>query len=93
MEAYVDADRAVEEVYRSDWGRILACLIRLFNDFELAEEVAQEAFAAAVDSWRAAGVPKLLAPGLFKPLGTRASIDCEGERDSPKQCVPWPSPL
>ena len=59
METYVDADRAVEEVYRSDWGRIVATLIRLFNDFELAEEVAQEAFAAAVHTWRETGVPEL----------------------------------
>jgi RNA polymerase sigma-70 factor (ECF subfamily) len=54
-----DSDQAVEEVYRSDWGRILATLIRLFNDFELAEDLAQEAFAAAVDQWRTAGVPEL----------------------------------
>lgn len=59
METHIDADRAVEEVYRSDWGRILATLIRLFNDFELAEEVAQEAFAAAVHTWRETGVPEL----------------------------------
>jgi RNA polymerase sigma-70 factor (ECF subfamily) len=52
-----ESDQAIEEVYRSDWGRILATLIRLFNDFELAEEVAQEAFAAAVDQWRASGIP------------------------------------
>jgi RNA polymerase sigma-70 factor (ECF subfamily) len=54
-----EADQAVEEVYRSDWGRILATLIRLFNDFEMAEEAAQEAFAAAVDHWRTSGVPEL----------------------------------
>src|SRR5580700_10932778 len=53
-----DADEAVEEVYRSDWGRIVAALIRLVGDFEMAEESAQEAFAAAVDQWRAAGVPE-----------------------------------
>src|SRR6266571_7101956 len=53
-----EADRAVEEVYRSDWGRIVATLIRLVGDFELAEEAAQEAFSAAVDQWRAYGVPQ-----------------------------------
>lgn len=53
----LDATAAVEEVYRSDWGRIVATLIRLFNDFDLAEEVAQEAFAAAVDQWRESGIP------------------------------------
>lgn len=52
------ADDAVEEVYRSDWGRIVATLIRLVGDFEVAEEAAQEAFAAAVTQWRTAGVPQ-----------------------------------
>ncbi|HEV3199300.1 MAG TPA: RNA polymerase sigma factor [Bryobacteraceae bacterium] len=52
-----DATTAVEEVYRTDWGRIVATLIRLVGDFDLAEESAQEAFAAAVDQWRVSGVP------------------------------------
>jgi RNA polymerase sigma-70 factor (ECF subfamily) len=52
-----DAAKAVETVYRADWGRIVATLIRLIGDFDLAEECAQEAFAAAVDQWEASGVP------------------------------------
>src|ERR1700736_527114 len=55
---HLDADQAVEAVYRSDWGRIVAALIRLVGDFELAEEAAQEAFAAAVDQWRLDGIPE-----------------------------------
>src|SRR5438034_130972 len=54
----LDANVAIEKVYRSDWGRIVATLIRLYGDFELAEEVAQEAFAAAVDQWRYSGIPE-----------------------------------
>jgi len=53
-----DASAAVDAVYRSDWGRIVATLIRLVRDFDVAEEAAQEAFAAAVDQWGAAGVPE-----------------------------------
>jgi RNA polymerase sigma-70 factor, ECF subfamily len=53
-----EAATAVEEVYRSDWGRIVATLIGLVGDFDLAEESAQEAFTAAVDQWRASGVPE-----------------------------------
>ena len=49
---------AVDAVYRSDWGRIVATLIRQFGDFELAEDAAQEAFTAAVDQWRTDGVPE-----------------------------------
>ena len=51
------AGEAVDAVYRSDRGRIVATLIRLVRDFDLAEEAAQEAFAAAVDQWPTAGVP------------------------------------
>jgi predicted RNA polymerase sigma factor len=40
-----------QAVYNSDWGRIVATLIRSFGDFDLAEEAAQEAFAAAVDQF------------------------------------------
>src|SRR5579863_5177945 len=58
MAANANATAAVEEVYRSDWGRIVATLIRLFGDFDLAEECAQEAFAAAVHQWRDSGVPE-----------------------------------
>ena len=53
-----DANAAVDAVYRSDWGRIVATLIRLVGDFDVAEEAAQEAFAAAVDQWRSTGVPE-----------------------------------
>jgi len=53
-----EAAAAVEAVYRSDWGRIVATLIGLVGDFDLAEESAQEAFAAAVDQWRTSGVPE-----------------------------------
>ena len=53
-----DAATAVEEVYRSDWGRIVAILIGLVGDFDLAEESAQETFTAAVDQWPLTGVPQ-----------------------------------
>ena len=53
-----DADEAVEALYRSDWGRIVAALIRLVGDFEIAEEAAQEAFTAGVNQWRISGVPE-----------------------------------
>src|SRR3981189_255123 len=53
----VEANAAVQAVYNSDWGRIVATLIRSFGDFDVAEEAAQEAFAAAGDQWRDSGVP------------------------------------
>src|ERR1700704_2749821 len=54
----LEADQAVDALYRSDWGRIVAALIRLVGDFEVAEEAAQEAFAAGVNQWRGSGVPE-----------------------------------
>jgi RNA polymerase sigma-70 factor, ECF subfamily len=55
---HLDITTAIEAVYRSDWGRIVATLIRFFGDFDLAEEAAQEAFAAAVEQWSQSGVPE-----------------------------------
>ena len=51
------ANVTVDAVYRSDWGRIVATLIRQFGDFELAEDAAQDAFTAAVDQWPTEGIP------------------------------------
>src|SRR3977135_1121793 len=55
---HLDADEAVEVLYPSDLGRIVAALIRLVGDFEIAEEAAQEAFTAGVNQWRTGGVPE-----------------------------------
>ena len=54
---YRKADEVIAELYRTDWGRIVAALIRLVGDFELAEEAAQEAFAAAIHQWREGEIP------------------------------------
>lgn len=68
----LDPAVAVEEVYRSDWGRIVATLIRLVGDFDLAEEVAQEAFTIAVDQWRESGVPELPRAWIIKTAHNKA---------------------
>src|ERR1043165_5739141 len=53
-----NANVTVDAVYRSDWGRIVATLIRQFGDFELAEDAAQDAFTAAVPQWPTEGIPE-----------------------------------
>ena len=53
-----DVNAAIDKVYRSDWGRIVAILIRVTGDFDLAEEVAQEAFSIALDQWPLSGIPE-----------------------------------
>jgi len=47
----------VEQAFRDEWARVLATLIGLLGDFELAEEAAQQAFAVATERWPADGVP------------------------------------
>jgi RNA polymerase sigma-70 factor (ECF subfamily) len=63
----------VDAVYRSDSRRVLATLIRLLGDFDLAEEAMHDAFAEAVEQWRRDGVPKnpaawLISTGRFKAI-------------------------
>jgi RNA polymerase sigma-70 factor, ECF subfamily len=50
-------DAAVARAFREDWGRIVATLIGALGDWDLAEECAQEAFAAALPAWRRDGIP------------------------------------
>src|SRR5262245_35377089 len=47
----------IEDVFHAEHGRILATLIRLLGDFDLAEDALQDAFATAIEQWPAAGVP------------------------------------
>ena len=64
---------SIEAVYRSDSRRVLATLIRLLGDFDLAEEALHDAFAAAVEQWPREGVPAnprawLISTGRFKAI-------------------------
>ena len=67
-------DRVVEEVFRREAGRVLATLIRLLGDFDLAEEARQEAFTAAIEQWAAAGVPTNPCAWLIK-TGRNKAVD------------------
>jgi RNA polymerase sigma-70 factor (ECF subfamily) len=66
------ANAAVDAVYRSDWGRIVATLIRSFGDFDVAEEAAQDAFAAAVNQWPSEGVPSSPAAWIIQAAKHKA---------------------
>lgn len=64
---------AIDTVYRQESRRILATLIRLLGDFDLAEEAMQDAFAAAVERWPLEGVPAnprswLISAGRFRAI-------------------------
>jgi RNA polymerase sigma-70 factor, ECF subfamily len=72
-EAVEEARNAVDTVYRSESRRVLATLIRLLGDFELAEEALHEAFKAALEQWPRDGVPAnprtwLVSAGRFKAI-------------------------
>jgi len=65
----------VEDIYRAESRRILATLIRLLGDFDLAEEALQNAFAAAIATWPRDGMPEnprawLVSTGRFKAVDT-----------------------
>jgi RNA polymerase sigma-70 factor (ECF subfamily) len=67
------ARETVDSVYRTDSRRVLATLIRLLGDFDLAEEALHDAFAAALEQWARDGVPAnprawLVSTGRFKAI-------------------------
>jgi len=65
--------RTLDQVFHEDWGRVLATLIGLFGDFELAEEAAQEAFAIAADHWPRDGTPSNPRAWLIRTARNRAT--------------------
>ncbi|HEV3275372.1 MAG TPA: RNA polymerase sigma factor [Terriglobia bacterium] len=91
---------AVEAVYRSDSRRVLATLIRLLGDFELAEEALHDAFAAAMQQWPQDGIPAnprawLVSTGRFKAIDAmrrRARFDASvvelARRVEPESAAP-----
>src|SRR6201986_5301485 len=62
----------LDSLYRADSGRILASLIRLLGDFDLAEEAMHEAFASALSVWPASGVPDNPRPWLISTARFKA---------------------
>jgi len=83
-----DVSRIIETLYRSESGRILATLVGLLGDLDLAEEVMHEAFATALDRWPHDGIPEkprpwLISAARFKAIdGIRRRTRFDGvERD------------
>ena len=64
-----DAAEAVTRAHREEWARVVATLARQFGDLDVAEEMAAEAFAAAVEHWPADGVPP--SPGAWLTVTAR----------------------
>src|SRR6266705_3257049 len=64
--------RTIETLYRAESGRVLATLVRLLGDLNLAEESMHEAFAAALESWTLAGIPDKPRPWLISTARFKA---------------------
>jgi len=86
----------IESVYRAESRRVLATLIRLLGDFDLAEEALQEAFAAAVEKWPAEGIPSnprawLVSTGRFKAIDRlrRSQREVSDDHDMPQEAAEY----
>ncbi|MFI9843145.1 RNA polymerase sigma factor [Nonomuraea sp. NPDC051941] len=65
-------ETAVERVFREEYGRSVAVLVRVFGDIDIAEEAVQEAFSVAVRQWPSAGVPPSPAGWIITTARNRA---------------------
>jgi RNA polymerase sigma-70 factor (ECF subfamily) len=65
-------NQTIETLYRTESGRVLATLVRLLGDLDLAEEVMHEAFAAALESWPQTGIPVNPRPWLISTARFKA---------------------
>jgi RNA polymerase sigma-70 factor, ECF subfamily len=80
---------AVERVFREEYGRLIASLVRRFGDIDIAEEAAGEAFVAALERWPEHGVPPNPGGWLTTTAGNRAidRIRREKQRDAKHQAA------
>jgi len=70
--APVQVSKTIETLYRTESGRVLATLVRLLGDLDLAEEAMHEAFAAALESWPQTGIPDNPRPWLISTARFKA---------------------
>ena len=80
---------AVEQVFREEYGRLIATLVRRFGDIDIAEEAASEALVVALEKWPESGVPPNPGGWLTTTAGNRAidRIRREKQRDAKHQAA------
>lgn len=84
-----DAEAVVEQIYREEYGRLVASLVRRFGDIDIAEDAAAEALLVALERWPADGVPPNPGGWLTTTAGNRAidRIRRESHRDAKHQAA------
>ncbi|WP_237105112.1 RNA polymerase sigma factor [Nonomuraea sp. MG754425] len=82
----------LEEVFRDQWGRVLASLVGFLGDFDRAEEAAQEAFAIAAERWPASGAPDTPGAWLVTTARNRAIDRIRRERTLAQKIHLLPAP-
>ncbi|WP_328535245.1 RNA polymerase sigma factor [Streptomyces sp. NBC_00344] len=78
----------LEQVFRDEWGRVLASLVGFLHDFDKAEDAAQEAFAIAAERWPASGVPDNPGAWLATTARNRAIDRMRRERTLAEKVLP-----
>ncbi|MBV9094522.1 MAG: RNA polymerase sigma factor [Streptosporangiaceae bacterium] len=84
-----DGTAAVERIFREEYGRLIASLVRRFGDIDIAEEAAGEALVAALEKWPESGVPPSPGGWLTTTAGHRAidRIRRDKQRDAKHQAA------
>lgn len=85
----MDSPEAIERIYREEYGRVVASLVRRFGSIDIAEDAAAEALLAAVEKWPVDGVPPNPGGWLTTTAGNRAidKIRRESHRDAKHQAA------
>ena len=87
MTGAADVEAAVVAAFRSEWGRVVATLIRVTGDWDLAEECAQDAFARALERWPRDGIPRRPGAWLTTTARNRALDRSAPRRDRSRQAA------
>jgi RNA polymerase sigma factor (sigma-70 family) len=82
-----DVDAAVAHAHRGEWAFVLAATVRVTRDLDLAEECAQDAYAQALATWPAQGIPAK--PGAWlTTVARRRALDMLRRRDTARRALP-----